>query len=154
MTAEAIRFTWSDAWLLLSIALSTREHGASLKDIIGTGDAINRAIFTPQELRRGLAKLTAAGYVAEQGGRYFVSGAATEFYHSSVTRSRDASQQLAKLEKFLNIARSPVRDDPNYEDPQWPYPALSDEAIGAAVAENHRDFDELYRKLKERKRRK
>jgi hypothetical protein len=55
MKPEQIRFTWSDAWLLAAIVCASREDGSSLKGIIAHGDLLNHAIFTPQEIRQGLA---------------------------------------------------------------------------------------------------
>ena len=57
------QFTWSDAWLLLSVALAAERGRATLKDVIAAGDAVNHAIFTLAELRRGFAKFIAAGHV-------------------------------------------------------------------------------------------
>jgi hypothetical protein len=63
-----ISFTPSDVWLLVSVALAASKPPVRLTDVIFAGDSINKAVFTPQELRRGLSKLTQAGYVNDNHG--------------------------------------------------------------------------------------
>ena len=52
-------FTWSDAWVLASVAVGGGLKGCELNDVIAAGDLINRAIFNADELRSGLVKLMA-----------------------------------------------------------------------------------------------
>jgi len=47
-------YLWTDAWLLLSIIYASRHEGATLKYIIGYGDALNHAIFRMEEVESGL----------------------------------------------------------------------------------------------------
>src|SRR6266852_3116975 len=54
-------FTWTDAWVLASVAVAGGLKGGELKDVIAAGDLINRAVFTGDELRSGLSKLVNAG---------------------------------------------------------------------------------------------
>ena len=150
MNAGGIRFTSSDAWLLLSIAWASRDRGASLKDIIAAGDAINHAIFGPQELRRGFAKLIAAGYVARKRGRYFVRGAAAEFYRSTIVRSRSTYDTLDELKDFLGVTPGSSDDGPGHEDPRWPFPKLSDGAVKEAWAEYHEECQATLQRLRDK----
>jgi hypothetical protein len=142
---SVITYTWSDAWLLLSIIhAASGSGGASLTDIFAMGDAINKAIFTPQELRRGLAKLTSAGYVSEEGGRFFVTEKARRV--SEGLPGTHVLEQLTDLEKVLGAAPYPA-GDPNQEDPEWPYPQLTDETIEAAQQQYRMEFAEVNRRL-------
>src|SRR5260370_6896844 len=65
-------FTWTDAWVLASVAVAGGLKGGELKDVIAAGELINRAIFTGDELRSGLSKLVNAGYVDHGGGFYLI----------------------------------------------------------------------------------
>src|SRR4051812_23670878 len=112
MPDDTIVFTWSDAWLLLAISFTSQSKPASLQDIIGAGDAINHAIFTDAELRRGLAKLIAAGYVGQQDQCYFVRGDAADFCRSKVKKARRLSRQRELVEKFLHATPWSRRKNP------------------------------------------
>jgi hypothetical protein len=75
------RFLWSDAWLLAAIFYAHRAEGAAtLDEIIAYGDAINHAIFNPEELDSGFARLVGAGLVSEIGGAFVPTGQATQWY--------------------------------------------------------------------------
>ncbi len=67
-------FCGSDAWLLFSIAIGEIRQGASLRDIIATGDYINHAVLNGPQIRRGIAKLMHSGYVRERNGAFLVTG--------------------------------------------------------------------------------
>jgi len=51
------KFSWSDAWLLHAIGLAAAEHPATLKEIISMGDAVEKSVFSFEEISSGLAKL-------------------------------------------------------------------------------------------------
>ena len=142
------KFTSSDAWLLLAVALASCRQdapgkgGATLKDVIAAGDVIQHAIFTPAELRRGFAKLIAAGHVQADGERFSLVGAASAEYEHIKRSAMTLWKQLEAMEAFLSAARYPA-GDPNYEDPDWPYPALSDEVIEAACKARHNEAERL-----------
>lgn len=131
MTNAAPAFTWSDAWLLFSIATSDDGRGAGLRSILAAGDWINHAIFTGPELRRGMAKLIQAGYVTENAGRFSLAGEAKAAWAET---GHSPAADLKALEAFLEIASHPPQD-PAFEDPQWPYPGLSDEMVRQAYRE-------------------
>ena len=56
-------------WLLKSI-LRCGPRGGTLRDIIATGDYLNHAIFTREELRTGLTALFQSGQVREKDGKW------------------------------------------------------------------------------------
>lgn len=68
-----IELTKTDEWLLHSIRGASKPDGATLTKIIEWGDALNRAIFTPAELRSGFARLLAARVITEKKGRWFIN---------------------------------------------------------------------------------
>jgi hypothetical protein len=131
MTSRAITYTWSDTWLLLSILYAAHgSESASLTDVIAQGDAINHALFTPQELRRGTAKLTNDGYLSVENGRFFPSEKALEM-HRGIAGQRSREQ----LDELREIMGAEYRaEDPKEEDSLWPYPQLTDETISQARA--------------------
>jgi len=143
------QFTWSDAWLLLSIALTAGQHPASLKDVIACGDGVNHAIFTPAELRRGLAKLTAQGHVTVRGGNFEVSPDVLRVVASEKERGAGRGDLQKRMERFLDAAPYPA-GHPHADDPDWPFPQLTDSMISAAVREYHKEF---WRRLEEIRRR-
>ena len=116
--ADRIEFTWSDEWLLEAIRCLGPEKGATLKDVIAAGDALNHAIFTPAELRTGLAKLLAARHIVEKEGKWFIHEA-----------GRDPS---------VKGTSTWTSRDPNFQDPRWNYP-LSDGVIEQAFRDYLRD---------------
>jgi hypothetical protein len=54
---DSTTFYNSDAWVLLAIIYASRSGPATLDKIIAAGDAINVAIFPPNELEGGLGSL-------------------------------------------------------------------------------------------------
>ncbi len=131
-------FTWSDAWLLLAVAYASHAREpdtsapASLQDVIACGDAIQHAIFTPAELRRGAAKLLAGGHINVEGGRWSLTPAMASEYRRLTEGVQGILDSQEVLERFLRAAPYPA-GDPNFEDPLWSLPSLSDAEITEAV---------------------
>jgi hypothetical protein len=74
-------FAWSDAWLLGAIFFAHRaETTATLDQVLAYGDAINHAIFTPEELESGLARLSDAGFIREENGAFIPTGIGQQWY--------------------------------------------------------------------------
>jgi hypothetical protein len=123
-------FRRSDSWLLHAIALAQGRAGAELSGIIAAGDFLNHAVFTAAEIRRGLGRLTAAGHVAVRGLKYSLKGKAAAFW--KVRRGKSVRVQTAwrEWDRFLDVPPVDSRDDPDR-----PYPAVSDRRIRRAIAE-------------------
>jgi hypothetical protein len=129
-----IPYTSSDMWLLVAIAYSTADGPAQLADIIETGDAINKAIFTGQELRRGMARLVTGGIVIDLEGRFDLTERGRKLLEDA--RAQGATNRLeewAKLDELLAVDRGP-RNHPQFEDPTWSYQSLTEPVIEAAYA--------------------
>jgi hypothetical protein len=109
--ADGIRLDGSDEWVMAAIRLAEGKAGATLQDVIAAGDAINHAIFTPQELRKGFAELLAAGWVECRGDRW---------------RATEAGRGVHVR------GRSEWAPDPRLQDPRWNHP-LSDAEYEAAL---------------------
>lgn len=142
--AAAPRYTWSDAWVLAAVTVGGGDHGAGLQAIIEAGDLINRAIFTPQELRRGLAKLLHDGHVRRQDDVFVVTGRAMSTAVVLAKRSPSSYDLLQTFEDFLEAEPYPA-GSPGEEDPHWTLPDLTDEKIALACAAYRKEHSELKR---------
>jgi len=70
-------FEFYDYWLLLSIGAGRR--GATLEQIMSSGDHYNHAIFTLDELNYGMSKLIENGYVIQKNNRFYCTKKAEGF---------------------------------------------------------------------------
>jgi len=145
----SIPFTSSDVWLLVSIALAESEPSVRLSSILFAGDAINRAVFTPQELRRGLSKLTKAGYVDDTAGIYSLTDAGHFLIADARKKNRDWLSIWRHIERRLGATRGP-EDAPTYEDERFPYPAVTDEIVAKADQEYRAEFARILAELEAR----
>jgi hypothetical protein len=128
------KFTWSDAWLLLSIAMSDDGSGASLKSIIAVGDWMNHAIFTGPELRRGLAKLLHVRYVTNVEGRFALAGNAKAYWTTCKDTRKSTLTRIKDFERFLKITDDSAVS-PMFEDPEWRFSGITDEMVAHAYQE-------------------
>lgn len=148
----SIPFTSSDVWLLIAIATAesnARRKGnpsVRLPDVLFADDAVNKAVFTPQELRRGMSKLTQAGYVIDRDGAYSLSDPGRALVDDARKQKRGWFGRWKWIEKRLGASRS-VGNEPGYEDPRFPYPALSDDVIAKADRQYRKKFAEIVSKL-------
>ncbi len=62
-------FLWSDAWILLAIALVGRDSSASLTQVVAAADAVQHAIPAREEINGAVGRLVRAGYVVPEGAR-------------------------------------------------------------------------------------
>jgi hypothetical protein len=100
---DAAAYLPSDAWLLLAILLASREKPASLDQIIAAGDFINHAIFNPDELERGLSRLSAGRLIKERQGKFTVTRKVSGYYERKITSRRTIFNQLKDMERLLNV---------------------------------------------------
>ena len=127
-----VPFTTSDCWLLLSISFAGGRHrAAALRDIVAAGDAINHAIFTPREIRRGIAKLVRAGYVTDRKGKFLLRKAGRELVDRAASEGRSWLGEWDYLIAELRATSGP-EDHAQFEDERFPYPSLTDEVIARA----------------------
>lgn len=127
-------FTWSDAWLLFSIAPGDGGGGASLASLIRAGDRVNHAIFTTQELRRGLAKLFHAGYLTKIDNQYTLAGKAKTFWFTQREQRKPTMDRLKVFEAFLEVDHQ-LSLGSTIEDPDWHFPGITDETVHLAYLE-------------------
>ena len=119
------------------MALAASRGKATLKDVIGCGDAINHGIFTPAELRHGFAKLIASGHVTR--GEFFDVSPQIRDIVVAAGEKRIALGTLQKrFEAFLEATPYPA-GDPQAEDPEWSFSTLTDSMIDEAVHAYHEE---------------
>ena len=117
-------WTSSDAWILA--AISTRQSGSSLAELIGEGDAINHGILTRDELASGIGALRAADLVEVDGGRFLLTG-----------RGRDLRKHWKRgMFRWGEALRPRLAELPRSQD-QF---AVSDAEVDAAYREYTRTF--------------
>jgi hypothetical protein len=143
-----IPFVWSDGWLLMSVLLAGKEEPAALKDVFWTGDAINKAIFTFDELDGGIARLEAAGLITVSQGMF--------------SPTSDALLLLASVEDLsLFDAMDALRASIGAPDPldetnrdirsaEWQSGKITQSEVASALAQYRREFQEELRELEER----
>lgn len=129
MNQRELQYNWSDAWLLLAV-IYAGNAGATLERIIAVADGINHAIFNPEELESGLARLTAGGHLTEEQGVFRPAGRVMNAYSKTTSPRRTIEKELKDIETYLGAASSDVRQpQPN----NLRYPGFSKAAYDRAV---------------------
>ena len=131
---------WSDAWLLLSIIYANHQGDVTLDKIIAAGDAINHAIFTPEELESGLARLTESGFIEGNGGRFFLAKDAQLPAKLARTR-RSMHNELNDVAALLGTP-SAIDDQPSENN--LSYPSFSVSAYNDAVDKYRRSVQTVF----------
>ena len=111
MGQKRIEFNWSDAWLLLALIYAGNE-GANLERIIEVGDGIEHAIFNPDELESGLARLTSSGYIKDNDGVFQATPKVMRAYLETTPTRSYIHKDLERIEKLIG-ASSATSDQPH-----------------------------------------
>jgi len=135
-------YQWSDAWLLAAIAVGGGLKGAMLKEVVAAGDLINRSLFTPQELRSGLAKLFHRGYAMPLGDRFVIAGDARVELEAALQHPFSSFSVMQFFENFLN-SRPYDSLDRARDDPDWCFAELTDEVVASACAQYQSEAETL-----------
>ena len=130
-------YNWSDAWLLLSIIYASESGGATLEKIIAAGDYINHAIFSPDELESGFARLTSGGYIKEKRGIFSVAERVMQAYSKTTSPRRAVHKELKGIEALIGAA-SPTSEQPHSNNLK--YAGFSIEAYTEVVNRYIEDF--------------
>ena len=138
MDAATPEYNWSDAWILLAIVYAGNK-GATLERIIAVGDAINHAIFEPNELESGLARLTLGGFIKEKNGVFSTTAKVKKAYSKTTTPRRPILKELDDMTGLLQAAtyesKQPQRNN-------LKYPGFSITAFDKALASYLKKFGE------------
>lgn len=81
-------WTWSDAWVFSSIAITGRDDGSRVSEIIMTADGINHAILTEAEFIHAVPRLVAAGLIRADADadRYWLTDSGRALYRQRMKR--------------------------------------------------------------------
>jgi hypothetical protein len=135
-----IEYQWSDIWLLHSIIIGGGENGASLYNIISTGDALNHAIFTNDELKNGFSRLTSGGLIMEENSLFFPTEKAKDIYKKAEKRG---GSNIYNIRKHMGNMLEAAPYDPNqkYPNPKdnLSYPGFSSKAVEEAIEQWHKE---------------
>ena len=145
---EVTAFTWSDSWVLASVAVGGGLKGCQLKDIIAAGDLINRAVISPAELRAALGKLIHKGYVRRGGRDFFVIAGEVRFAVEELIKQRAASFSVMQFfEEFLEVdAYQPQEEGAGIDHSLWD---LSDAQVEEATVAYREELASLWRELRQ-----
>lgn len=113
------QFLWSDAWLLTSIYGASLGGEPTLSRIIGTGDFINRAIFTHSELNGGMSRLQRGGLIEAEGDCYRLTDAGVRITEIDPKAKKGPFYHMETVRKRLEASDWGPRVDPNAcDDPE------------------------------------
>jgi hypothetical protein len=93
---------------------------ATLRDIIGVGDGINKAIFSPGELQQGFDRLVKANLITCRDNKYSLTASAKEELSYLITNEMTVFEAQDEICKIISAGPWPTRDpipefDPNYK---------------------------------------
>ena len=140
-------FTWTDAWVLASVAVAGGLKGGELKDVIAAGDLINRATFTADELRSGLSKLVNAGFVEHGGGFYVIAGDARAAVEELMQDGASSFSVMQFFEDFLAV--DPYAEPERISQDDCTLEHLTDMDIVSATSAYRNEFAALWRELQQ-----
>lgn len=130
---RTLRFGLEDAWCFLALSGGGGTEN-ELRHILANGDYLQHGIFTLDELRTALAKLTFAGIVSERGGVFRLSPEArAKGAWCMAHRSREAWFTCAGLYLKEVAKRGGLPPVPA----SWEYPGVTREAYDRAYAVYH-----------------
>ena len=105
MVSTRIQYEWSDAWLLLAIIYASKSGDSTIQKIIEVGDGINHAVFTDEELKGGIERLSQGGFVIERDGSFAPARTVIKAYYRKTTPRRAINNELKDIESFLGVSR-------------------------------------------------
>lgn len=117
------RFVSSDVWLSDTLG-RFKDLGATLLELVLTGDKINQPVFIKNEL--------GGGYAKESNGRFAVAGDLSNFVQAH--KDRPLPEVLESAHGFLEVERS-TSIDPRETDEPAELDSLSDSAFEAIYRE-------------------
>ena len=92
-------FTTTDCWVLFSVGFGKK--GSTLKNIISTGDVLNHAILTREELEASLNKLLHNDYISNKGNKFLATNTARKFYAENKKHFEGCIAELIRLSEIL-----------------------------------------------------
>lgn len=103
--------SWStSAWILYSVAMTSRDKPAALHEIIAAADALNHAIPTLGELQRSLGGLMEAGLITREGKCYSLTTKGSNLVKEHTRNDRNALDNLIAISAAFRINPKPTLD--------------------------------------------
>lgn len=156
MSQEPLEYEASDAWLLLAIIYAAADKdGASLDEIVATGDFINHAIFTDDEMESGFYRLTRGGYVEEVDLNFRPTKLTLKKYEEiSRKKKRSVLGQMELLQKSIG-AKPWVFGEP-FPRPEnrYKYPGVTKKRLADAVEKYQKRAAKIMEELNKKRRKK
>ncbi len=100
---ELLKYERSDAWLLLSVIYASRNHPASLGEVLMLGDYINHTSFTQEELDGGFSRLKTDDWITGSAAVFAATDKASKIYQTVSGKGLTARQELSEIEEALGI---------------------------------------------------
>ena len=95
------RFEFYDIWLLLSLGIGKK--GSNLKGIVASGDRLNHAAFTLDELNYGMSKLIYNGFVKQEKRLYCLTNKARDFLAKNEKEHEGCIENLFRLAPIFQL---------------------------------------------------
>jgi hypothetical protein len=105
--ADLPKYESSDAWLLLSVIYASRNHPASLGEILMVGDYINHTSFTQEELDGGFSRLKAREWITGSAAFFSTTEKTSNVYRTVGGKGLSAREELKQIEAVLGIKNAP-----------------------------------------------
>lgn len=136
---DNIKYRWSDAWLLASIALASEKEPAELWRIFCHGEQLNKTIFTSEEIESGLVRLTMGKWVLEidDSKRFNIT---VKF--KKLNFKIKGFSSLLKLEKILKTDHWSKDEPLPHPDNNLRYPGINKMVLNDA----YKEYKKKYRK--------
>jgi hypothetical protein len=111
-------FVWSDAWLFfaLGVAAADDRRPVTATEVIQTGDYINHAILTSDELDEGGSRLRDAGYIKISGQSFSLTPDGIELWQQCQKPS--VAETFGALRDALHIEAPKTSLSP-FQDRDW-----------------------------------
>lgn len=108
-----MKFTSTDAWLLLSIHHSQGSDGTSLKSVIAFADYVNHAIITYRELTTSLSKLLSVSLVIMENDSFKTSKDFHQWRSKNFKGKKSVQplKELVEIEKYLNATFAEAKQE-------------------------------------------
>jgi hypothetical protein len=100
LTPAGVNWTWTDAWVLTAAYLP-KKNPVTLTELFAAGDAVNKAIFTDDEVQQGLMKLSAAELLQWDGKVIALTEKALRLCDEAVESTQYILQAMKTIEEEL-----------------------------------------------------
>ena len=130
-------FTKTDCWILFSVGFS--DNGSTLKSIISTGDMLNHAVATKDELETSLNRLLHNDYIRYQDDKFYTTAKAKRFYN--IRKRKWKSEGF--IDEWLRISKSFSKQ--HFSSSENKEIIITDEDYNKALSEYRQTFSRFFK---------